>query len=283
MAGKVKTILLTGGQAQVLNSASGFGSYAPSSFKVGSAAGFTDLSAAEVAPRGDITFSGDALLMQSRQLATGTTRFTLVLPEGAGPFTVGNVVMYTRGLNGEVPFAMMVLPFPITKKVSAYDSGGLNLPNPGSSILINITLKQIVLNDGDNSDVTITVQVVSPEYANLPYEGRESDLPAPELIPWDQFILQETELTGGPAFVTKDGDNALWVMPFLKEIYHPKYNTLGGGVRGDDYREVDFPIITGHRYRTDNSRYRGQLGFGGYKDATVASEPVGFAPYKLEQ
>ena len=274
--------VLDGGIQQILSGSAGLESYSPYSFKVGDQALFvpdTD----ETQPRGTIVYTGDTTLMQARKVSASEVRFSFIIPEGAGPFNIGNCVMYTMDATGiPTPFAMIVLPFVIPKKVAAYDTGTVGLAVPGNRLLINFTLsQQIATNPG--STVAVTVQVISPQYSNLSYYDTDSNLPAGELMPWNQFILQRSDLTGGPAFVTKDANNQYWVTPFFHDLHSPLYDVLGGGTAGDNYSQDDFPVLWGHKLSTNNALYRSKIGGAPIKYAGSALNSVGGAPIKIPQ
>lgn len=276
---KAKVKLLEGGRRQILSAAAGFASFAPHSFKVGDLAGFIDASATETLPRGDIVFTGDAYLMQARLQDEGAVKYTMMLPEGAGPFNVGNIVMYTVAVGQQpVPYAMIILPFRINKKLSEYDIGPNGMPNPGNRMMISLTVKHRV-HDVDDVD-NIIVEVIAPEYANLPYFDRETNLPSPSLNPWSQFIVQRAALTGQPALATKGDDERYWIMPFFKDIRHPKYNVMSGGISGDGYKETEYGWLWSHRYTTPEGQYKGSIGGYSYTSIGVAAlNRVGGVPY----
>lgn len=275
---KVQAYILNGGRDQILSASAGFGRYVPYSFSVGDTAAFVPTSN-ETQARGNIVYTGDSNLMQSRLLEDGEVRYSFIIPEGAGPFNVGNVVMYTMGGSGvPTPFMMVVLPYPIPKKVSAYDTGTVGLGVPGNRLLVNITLKQEIV-DPNNPDISITIHIISPEYANLSFLDTDSNVPAPELNPWSQFILHETDLTKTPAFVSKDSQDQYWIMPFFKQLHSPNYDVLGGGVVGDKHIEADFPTMWGHRFITPDSQYRGVIGGASFKNAGATPQSVGGAPF----
>lgn len=283
---KTRVKLLNGGREQVLSAASGFGSFTCHSFKVGTTAGFYDtVLPTETQPRGNVVFTGDSYLMQARLTSTDTSRLSMMLPEGSGPFDVGNVVMYTTGRSGEaIPFAMVVLAFPIPKVISAFDTGqgGLNLPNPGNRFLISITLKHEVLEAGD-PDTDVVVNVVTPEYSNLPSYGTEVDLPAAGVQPWNQFILQRATFGKRPGLVTKTTDGQHYVMPFFRNVRNPKYNVLDGGVLGDDYRESPYEWANGGRFVTPESSYRGKMGGAPFRNSSgPATRRVGGVPFRVD-
>lgn len=274
--------VLDGGIQQILTGSAGFGSYAPSSFSVGDSALFVPATT-ETQPRGNIVYTGSSALMQSRVVSTNQVRFSFILPEGAGPFDVGNCVMYTISDAGSVvPFLMVVLPYVIPKKVAAYDTGTVGLAVPGNRLLINVTMSQtIATNPG--STVEVDVQVISPEYANLSYYDNEANLPAGELMPWQQFIMQNCSFTNGPAFVSKDADNRYWITPFFHDLHDPNYDVLGGGFSGDNYLDDDLPVLWGHKLSTNDGLYRGIIGGAPLSASDSALTAVGGAPIAIPQ
>lgn len=277
---KAKVKLLDGGKRQILSAAAGFASFAPHSFEVGTVAGFNDARSDEIHPRGELVFTGSSYLMQARLVDEGTVKYTMVLPEGAGPFQVGNIVMNAVAVgHAPVPYAMIILPFRIEKKLSEYDVGPNGLANPGNRMMISITVKHQV-HDTEDAD-NVIVEVIVPEYANLPYIDSELNLPTTDLFPWSQFIIQRAALSGQPALATKGDDDRYWIMPFFKDIRHPKYNVLGGGNVGDGYRESNYGWLWGHTYRTEQASYRGSIGGYPYTAVGVAAlNRVGGVPYK---
>lgn len=278
---KAKVKLLREGRKVILSAASGFASFAPHSFQVGTLAGFNDASEDETVPRGDIVFTGDSYLMQARRVDEESVKYTMVLPEGTGPFMVGNIVMNAVAVGQQpIPYAMIILPFRIEKKLAEYDTGISGLPNPGNRMAISLTVKHRV-HDYDDVD-NVIVDVIAPEYANLSFFDDESGLPSADLNPWSQFILQNSLLTKHPSIVSKGVDGRYWIMPFFKDIRHPKYNVLSGGIAGDNYRESRYGWLWGHQYSTEEGKFKGSIGGYTYSSIGVAAlNRVGGVPYVI--
>lgn len=276
---RAKLYLLDGGNRQILSAAAGFSSFAPHSFVIGDLAGFEGVQKTEKTPRGNTVYTGDGTLMQSRLLEEGVVRYTMIVPEGVGPFKIGNLIMNTVGLNQEpVPYAMLVLPFPIYKKASEFDSGASGLPNPGNRLLFSFTIKHEIV-DGTSDDVLI--EVIAPEYSNLPYFDSEARVPAPALVPWAQFILQKPALTGVPALVARGSDDRFWIQPFYRDLRHPAYNVMSGGASGDGYRQSPYSWLWGQRFLTAKADFRGTIGGYPFKAIGVANlNRVGGVPFK---
>lgn len=247
----------TPGRHEMLEAASGLNAFALHSFRVGDAAGFAPTTG-ETNQRGAMVFQGNAALMQTRVLKEGVIRYSVILPEGAGPFDVGNVLLYIQNVQNEiVPLVMLVMPFTVPKALAAFD-GDPNYYVPGNRFMLSVTITHELL-DVDN-DAAVVVEVISPEYSNLAFFENEAKVPAPELNPYGQFILQAHLLTNAPALVTKTDDNRYWANPLLKDMRHPKYNVVDGGISGDGYREQNLHFLWGHRFETADAEYAGNMG-----------------------
>lgn len=255
---KPRAIILDGGRAQILNAAVGVSAFIPHSFVIGDAAGFVP-TRQELLQRGTKVFEGDVTLMENRVQTVGVARYTVSIPEGEGPFDVGNAILYTLDSEGEiVPFAMVVLPYAVKKKVSEYELADSNYPVPGHRFVIAITVKHELV-EQDN-DAAIVVEVISPEYANLAFFPTEASVPEPDLNPHAQFVINRHLLSGTPTFATKGDDGRYWAMPFLTDLRHPKYTVLDGGASGDGYRDEGMGFLWGHRFDTPDNVYKGVIG-----------------------
>lgn len=270
MSNLVKATILTEGRKLMASALAGATRFAPHSFTLGSAAGITlDVGRADV--EGERVWTGDAAsgLIQARLMDSSTVRYTLTIPEGEGPLTFGNVMLFANDFTGtKIPFIHITLPFQITKPVSDPNINNANpFPKPGSRLVISITVKHTVLEGNGN----VTVTVVAPSYHTLPVFADEASLPPPEAQPWSQFILANHTRAGAPSVVTKRPDGTYWGMP-TRNLQHPHFGYVDGGVGGDAYQTDNHGWAFGYYYRTATEDFSGQVGGYGYRTVT-AYEP----------
>lgn len=276
----VKSVILDEGATLINGALTGYSRFAPHSFKIGDQAGFTPV-ATDSDVSGSTVFVGNSNYIHAKAVDSNTVQYTMVVPEGEGPFDVGNIVMFAASLTNE-PLAIVkcVLPFTIPKKVSDPNlSNGSPFPKPGGRLIISVTLSHRIV--GDVGDTNITVQVLAPSFASMPYYPDELSVPPVLTQPWNQFVLHNHTQIGTPALVTKRADQSYWAMPVFQNLRHPKFGHIVGGHVGDGYQTDQHAWVWGHKYSTPNNRYKGQIGGHGYQNLTVY-EPrtIGGAPYR---
>lgn len=269
----VKAVLLQTGKNLFSAALSGVSLVTPHSFKIGDMAGFTPDSA-DTAPRGNNVFSAGIGLIQFRQIASDTVRYTMTLPESVGPFDVGNVVMYgTLVDNSPVPLVSVVLPFKYNKVVATGSSNQGGVPTPGSRFVINVTIKHSL--DSQLVSVTIT----TPIFSSLGFFEDQFTIPASSGNPWNQFVIHNDTRLDTPSLIMKRTDGAYFGIPFWKRANDPKFNVFSGGVIGDNYK-ADIPVFFGNYYLTPEDKYRGDIGGGAYtQDDNQFAGDVGGATY----
>lgn len=272
----VKATLLETGKRLTSGALAGFSRFAPHSFKCGATADFT-FSPSEVAHRGSLVYTGSASLIQTRIVTFNTVRYTCVLPEGVGPFTFGNLVLFSSDFNGEpIPFVGISFPFALTKTLSDPNWNNSNpFPKPGNRLVISITVTHSEITD----DSRITVNLLTPTYSNLPFFEDETVLPPAESQPWPQFVLHNHTSRGMPVFVSKRDDDTYWGAP-MQNIQHPHFGFIDGGVSGDSYQTSQHAWLDGRYYTTLAGQYSGVMGGMGYTDiAQFPDSIIGGATY----
>lgn len=245
-------IPLDAGRRLLEDAASGLRTYQVTSFEIGRQAGF-EPSPVETRVRGVRDFVGNDFLIQTILENNGVVRHIFSLPENVGPFYVGNILVNATDENNDVfPIALMVMPYRIIKRIPTVDLTESELPYPGNRLIISLTIRHVLLNALDER-VEVNVQVVAPEYSNLAFFESDLELPDPSLNPWGQFVVHNLHATGAPGLVTRTDDGNYWVNPFTRNIKHPRYGVLSGGITGDSYKESRARWLWGHLLSTDNS------------------------------
>lgn len=269
----VKASLLNSGKKLISASLTGVSLVTPHSFKIGDLAAF-EPDAADVNPRGSIVFTAGIGLIQFRQVADDTVRYTMTLPESVGPFDVGNIVLYgTLVNNTPTPLVSVVLPFKYKKIVSEGSSNFGGIPKPGSRFVINITIKHNV----ESSQVSVTVE--TPTFSSLAFFQNNYDIPVASGNPFKQFVIHEDTRVGTPSLVMKRNDGSYHAIPFWKRLNDANFNVFSGGVVGDGYKP-DIPELFGNYYLTPEDKYKGSIGGGLYtQDQNQFAGDVGGADY----
>lgn len=272
----IKAVFLDSGKRLVTGALAGFSIFSIHSFKIGDSFGF-EPNKEDLQPTGTVVFTGFNGLTQTKATAEDTVRYTIIVPEHAGPFMMGNMVIYGAHLDGvEIPFLSVVFPFSIQKiKSEPPVAGVITPPTPGSRFSINIDIKHSL-----EEIEEVTVNVVSPEYASLPFYANETQVPAPELNPWSQFIVSYDSRTKSPVLVTRDSTGVYWALPMQSNFKDPKLGIMDGGIQGDGLGPSPYDILSGHWYATPDDDYAGSIGGLTYTDS-VSNEDLslGGIPY----
>lgn len=255
----VLATLLDSGKFLLTGALTGFTALAPVKFRVGDLAGFTpDKGDSDI--RGSLVFEGLSGLIQARQTAVDTVRYTLTITEAFGPFDIGNIVLFASLGDGVAkPFVSVVSPIRIKKKRSDPDVGATQpYPTPGSRFTINITIRHSI--EGDD----IVVEVVNPEFSSLPYFDTELNIPSSLVNPWSQFVIHNDTRVNTPVLASKRADGSYWGIPFWQNLRDPKFGTIDGGTVGDAHRLDQGSFLWGYYYLTPNDLLTGLVGGTGY-------------------
>lgn len=272
----ITTVLLSAGKRLISSSLAGFSIYSIHSFRIGSTFGY-EANSEIIEPEGTTVFTGYAGLTQSKMTEIDTVRHTIVIPEHAGPFLMGNIVLYGAIIDGApVPFLNVIFPFAIQKiKADPQFNSGLAIPTPGSRFVINVDIKHSL-----EEIEEVTVNVVSPEYASLPFYDTEANVPAPALNPWPQFIVNYDTRLKSPALVTKKSDGTYWAIPLNDNFHNPKFGITDGGIHGDGLAPSPYGILSGYFYTTPDEEYAGTVGGMSYDYVyTNEDQDLGGMPY----
>lgn len=257
----VKSAILTSGKILLTQALTSYKLFRPHHFDVASAVGF-DPQESDTVPNGPIVYSGSRNQIQVKQLAPDTARYIMVIPEGAGPFVIGNLMMYAENDTGSVlPFAYVVLPFPYTKTISDPNlSTSLNnsIPIPGNRFVCNITIKHSI------TATSITVEVVTPTFSSLAFYEDIATVPPPVINPWKTFVVHTDVRQDTPALVTKRNDDTYWAIPFWQPFRSPSFGTIDGGIIGDNYKADQSGFLWGYEYLTPEVKFSGKLGGSSY-------------------
>lgn len=256
----IKAKFLNSGKRLITGALSGFSIVSIHSFQIGTDFGFEPSETDEV-PRGNIVFTGYSGLTQSKALTDDTVRHTLLLPEGIGPFTMGNIIVSGTHLdNSAVPFLSISLPFAVEKiRGDPNLNDTMAAPIPGSRFVIHVDIKHSIF--GPVPSVT----VVTAEYANLSFFDTENSIPPPSLNPYSQFVVNHDTRTKSPALVSKRSDGTYWGIAMFQNYRDPKFGILDGGIEGDDYSPTQYGFISGYFYTTPDSEYVATVGGAGYE------------------
>lgn len=252
----VKGIILTKGKRLITSSMTGFSLFAPSKYEIGDGYGF-DPDENDTGVRGTLVYTGSDLDVQARQLADDTACYTISVPEGVGPFNVGNIMLYGTMWNNEpVPLFSIVLPFQYYKDISdsTYSVGSGHLPVPGNRLIINITIKHSLETE------QITVNILTATFSSLPFYPDENNYPPPGLNPWTAFVIHRDSRVGTPALVVTDSNHTSWGVPCWQNIRDPSFGMLIGGFTGDDYTPDQRTFLFGQFFDTPDEVFRGTIG-----------------------
>lgn len=247
------------------------------SFIIGDAVDF-DADPNETAPRGNITFTGDKSLVKIKYLNSDKDlRISLVIPEEYNGIEVGNIVVYALHRGTIKPVISIVLPNLVKKEAVFPDfEPSTSFKYPSTRLIISLTVKYVDQQPFDD----VTINVVSPEFSNLPFYGHSSDVPPGNLNPYQQFLINQMDMAGGvPALVTKDLANSYWSTPLWQDINSPKYGILDGGQDGDNYEIDRTKWLWGGWFITPDAKYNGLINGGSFVGGDANPVLLGFTSF----
>lgn len=260
----VKVAILNSGKIFLTQALVGYRLFKPSYFQVAENIGFTPAPGDSV-PNGPIVYTGNRLQIQAKQLASDKARYILTIPEGAGPFKIGNIMMFAENEDtAPSPFASIVLPFQYDKVVSDPNlQSSINnaVPIPGNRFVCNITIKHSV------DATSMTVEIETPTFSSLGFFANIAEIPAPSMNPWNTFVALHDPRSLTPALVTKRTDDTYWGVPFWQNFRDPNFGKIDGGLVGDGYKADQEGYLWGNSYLTPSSEFSGAIGGSTYDTA----------------
>lgn len=260
----IKGKVLDAGKHIITNALIGQATSYASSFKVGDLAAFT-FDKTEVAPRGTIVHQGSTNDIAVTRIANDTVRFVCSIPEGYGPFTMGNLVMYMEDENNdEVPFLAVAFPATVLKQPSndQITTDGFTLP--GTRFAVSIEIRH------SDEETDVIVNILPPDYSSLPTFSTELDVPPASALTFKQFVINYHSAIKGPVLMTIDENNVRWAQPFTQQIIDPNFGQLDGGMDGEGWGNESQELVWGGAYGTLDSSYtENPVGGAAYTDTQL--------------
>lgn len=258
----IKGKVLHDGKIVVTNALIGQATSYACEFRVGDQAGF-EFDTNETAPRGAIVHIGTQHDIAVTKIAIDTVRFVCSIPEGFGPFNMGNLVMYMQNDDNEsVPFLAVSFPHQVLKQPSndQVTTDGFTLP--GTRFAVSIELKH------SDEETDVIVNILPPDYSSLPSFATELDVPPGSSMTFKQFIINYDTRTKCPVLVTVDENNTRWATPLTQQIMDPSFGQLDGGMDGEGYGGHADELVWGGWYTSPNEAYtENPVGGASYTDS----------------
>lgn len=269
----LKGVLLDSGKVIITDALVGIGPHYASGFRIGDIAGF-NFARSETGPRGQIVYTGKTQDVAVTRISLDTVRFTLSVTELAGPFRMGNIVLYFGDeSNEDVPLCAVSFPEQILKTPSddQVTTDGFTLP--GSRFAVAITVR--IRDDSDD----VTVEILPPDYSSLPTFATELDVPPGNALTFKQSVIAYDSRVKTPVLLTVDQDNTRWVQPFYQQLADPDFGQMDGGVDGEGFGGEAAEIVFGMHYTTDEGDFTAApVGGAAYTDGSILST-VGGSTY----
>jgi hypothetical protein len=246
----------------------------PHSFIIGDTYNFTPTDDGTVVA-GNVVYVGTRGLITGSILSKDQFRFNLVVPESAGPFTVGNIMFYVQSDDGTVfPFIWVAMKIPYPKAGQAPGSIGNRFVFELIEKIVNVT------------DV-LDIEIQPSEYFSLAGFTSELELPTPSEALFQQFVVHEPRYSPVPFVGMRRGvDNTYWGMPLPFRVGDPFFGILDGGRAGEPKYPSQSRMFWGGRLRMQPSDLMVNYGGGNLTDKPVYSiggEPLpanpGYTPY----
>ena len=153
--------------------------------------------------------------LQSEQ----TIRYALQIPQEAGPFDIGSIMLFATGDLGQVALIHDIYDNAFTKEV-------------GNTYVANITVKI------QDLESTVTPTVTPVNLAQLPTVVDETKIPSVGLSSWQSFIVQRDNNAKRPTMVTRYTAGSVWYSNWLwQKLDDPYFGCLYGGIIGDGFSE----------------------------------------------
>jgi hypothetical protein len=228
----------------------------PYCFTIGNAYNFTPLeSGTEV--QGDLVYTGSGSLIKGYIVSKDTFKFSLTVPESAGDFDVGNILLYMQSDDGQIfPFIWAVMKIPYPKQKQIENTVGNRFVFEFIEKIVNVT------------DI-LQMDIVANEYASLAGYQNEFDLPIPSQALFQQFVVHEPKFSPVPFVgMRRTVDNSYWGLALYSKVNDPFFGTIASGQAGDSKGSKDNIFWGGTIKMTDDKL---PITYGG---GTIASNPT---------
>jgi hypothetical protein len=219
----------------------------PHSFVIGTEYNFTPAENG-IAVRGAKVYTGTKALITGSILSKDRFRFSLTVPEKAGDFDVGNIILYVESDDGTVfPFIWVVSKIPYPK--TAAKDGEI-----GNRFVFNLVEKIINAND------ILAITIEAPDFASLASYKNEYELPNTSEILFQQFYVQEPKFSPAPFIGARRAiDNTYWGMPLFSKLGDPFFGVVDSGRAGENVL-LNIKIIWGGKLKMDSADLKKNLG-----------------------
>lgn len=278
MEDQIKVVFLNSGIPSLLKQSTSFFNVNLHSFIIGNQADF-DVNPNESVPRGLITYNGDSASMKLNFFDDNKSmKVSLIIPEQHDNISIGNIIIYALDKGIPKPFVSIVLPKVVIKRNPSTEITDRNFKYPGNRLVIGITVRYV---SETEIDTEYTINIVQPNFANLPFFGKDEHVPLVAENPYPQFVVNRMESLGNlPAFVTKDANsNNYFASPLFQNIASSKFGILNSF--GADFHDGDRVIHAwGQLYTTNDGNFRGILGKMEYHDDTEDFVIIGGLSYE---
>lgn len=234
------------------------------SFIIGDSVNFTP-DTGETSPRGNITFTGGRENLKLKiSNEDKDLKVSLTIPEEYNEIKIGNIVLYTYQGGTIKPFCMLVLTELVIKRNPSSLITDQFFKYPANRMVISISITYV---DVDSIGVDYTINVETPNFANLPYFGNDFQIPVVEENPHPQFVVNQMLSLGGyPTFVSKNIENThYFASPVFQDIGSPKFGILNS-LRSDYHEDLRVTWVWGQTYTTPEEGFRGVVGGTAYTE-----------------
>lgn len=246
-------ILDTGNQALANALATGK-RLVPGRFRVGEAVNFVP-SASGVNPTPNTIYTGGPDLIDVKIINKDTVRYALTLPESAGDFTIGNIILdFLQDGTTYIPGIWWASDVGIPKERYSIES-------VGNRFVISF-FERFVDFAG-----AIAITVTPPVRASLVQYLNQGVIPSPETILYQQFVLQHHTVSQTPVFVTRrPQDNKYYATGYMQRLESPYFGAIHGGFVGDRYRQYRDDYVWGGWFISPDSEYNVTIDCGDFRD-----------------
>lgn len=256
MTDSMTCILHTGNEALVEALAKGK-KLTAGRFRVGEDYNFNPLKTG-VNPRIQTVFTGGVELISVKVLEKDTIRYSMTLPETAGNFNIGNVILdFVSEDNVYIPGIWWVSDVPIPKETFTDTT-------VGNRFIVSFHEKF------QDFDGAVAITVTPPVRASLPQYKNQNALVTADTTLYQQLVIQHHSVGRTPVFVTRrPQDNKFYATGYMQRIESPYFGAVHGGFMADRYEQYYGQWIWGGWFLSPESEYREVIDGGDFTDSVV--------------
>jgi hypothetical protein len=214
-------------------------------------------------PMSQTVFVGGMDLISVKIIDKDTLRYSMTLPETAGNFNIGNVILdFLMDDDTYIPGIWWVSDVAIPKE-------RFTDTTVGNRFIISFHEKFI------DFAGAVAITVTPPVRASLPQYLNQGALVTAETTLYQQLVIQHHSIGRTPVFVTRrPQDNKYYATGYMQRLESPYFGAVHGGFMADGYNQYYGEWVWGGWFISPPSEYREVIDGGDFTDSVATASYI---------